>query len=157
MRSYLFRIMQMLGFWYLMSPFILKTAKALPARGAGVLIGTLVIICAIRGFKTGRSGWAYALRILGIASIVFGIVGGRHMHFGGTFHDILLGIVFIILSVIVLRYPHVPHKATSDDQDKVSYDIDSQQVVATLSQMTYAQVRDVARAIMRGNTSARRK
>lgn len=154
MKELAYRILFGIGFWYLFSPFVLKTAGSLAARGLGVFLGTLIIIVAYFGYKK-QVDWAgKVLLVFGVASIVLGVAVGRIMHAGGTFHDIIIGILIVLVSLIALRYPPVTSakavQATAEPEDDKTEFAPAVNYAQVASTMSYREVARAIRELMRG-------
>lgn len=105
MKIFWYRISLGLSFWFFMSPFLIKTAATLQGRAAGILIGLWLIICSYYGLRNQGAWSVRGIVIGGIACMVWGLVGGKIMHFGGTFHDLLLGLLFLVVAWLISRVP----------------------------------------------------
>lgn len=126
MKVFWYRISLALSFWFFMSPFIIKTAGTLQGRGAGILIGLWLIICSYQGMRHAGVWASRGLALGGVACIVWGLVGGKIMHFGGTFHDILVGVLFLLLVWLITRVPQASSCVCTIDGD--AYIIDQMSV-----------------------------
>ena len=117
MKKLLYAITLGIGFWYFMSPFIIKTAATLQGRGAGIVIGLIILISSYIGFSKGGKKAAAGIYLAGCLSLVWALVGGKIMHFGGTFHGVIFGLILLAFAwAITHTFEDISSTFKQDDQ-----------------------------------------
>ncbi len=119
MKKLLYAISLGLGFWYFMSPFLIKTAATLQGRAAGIFIGLVILSSSYIGFTKLSKKPAYGIACAGILSLIWALVGGKIMHYGGTFHGIILGLILLAVAWFITHTFKKEHIAYSKNGNPV--------------------------------------